>query len=68
MYECVDCADPQGPVVWFEPNPREKGDPLGDFLVALAPSVERWLEAWLANEDLMEPAFEKSALKRRLES
>jgi len=67
MFEYVDCSDPQGPVVWFEPNPRENGDPIEDFLINLAPSLERRLEAWLADEDLMEPAFEQSILKRRLE-
>jgi hypothetical protein len=68
MFECVDCSDLQAPVVWFEPNPREQGDPLGDFLVALAPSLERRLEAWLAGEDLMDRAFAESPLKRRLEA
>jgi hypothetical protein len=67
MYECVDFSNPQGPVVWFEPNPREKGDPLADFLIFLALSLERRLEAWLAGENLTEAAFEESVLKRRLE-
>ncbi len=68
MYECVDFSEPNGPVVWFEPNPRESGDPLADFLIALAPSLEQRLEAWLGSEDLMEAAYETSALKRRLDA
>lgn len=68
MYDCVDCSTPAGAVSWFEPNPREHGDPVGDFLILLAPSLERRLEAWLADEDLMEPAYETSALKRRLDA
>lgn len=67
MYECVDCSDPTGPVTWFEPNPRDPGDPVDDFLILLAPSLARRLEAWLDDEDLMGPAYETSALKQRFE-
>jgi hypothetical protein len=67
MYDCIDCSTPPGAVSWFEPNPRERGDPVGDFLILLAPSLERRLDAWLTDEDLMERAYETSALKRRLD-
>jgi hypothetical protein len=64
MYGCVDCTDPNGAVTWWEPNPREPGDPVDLFLVPVAPSLEAWLWAWLRNEDWMSPAYETSALKR----
>jgi hypothetical protein len=67
MYECIDCSTRDGAVSWFEPNPRESGEPLDDFLIMLAPSLECRLEAWLADKDLMESAFETSALKRRFD-
>jgi hypothetical protein len=65
MCECIDFADTCGPVVWFEPNPREPGEPMGIFLIPLAASLEQRLEAWLANENLLRPAWERSELKRR---
>jgi hypothetical protein len=67
MYECVDCTTLDGAVSWFEPNPQERGEPIGDFLILFAPSLERRLQAWLADEDLMEPAYEVSALKGLLD-
>ncbi len=68
MYDCIDCSSSAGAVSWFEPNPRERGELVQDFLVLLAPSLEHRLEAWLADEDLKEPAYETSALKRRLDA
>jgi hypothetical protein len=67
MYECVDCSDQRGAVIWFEPNPRERGEPLTDFLIPLAPSMEYRWQAWLADEDLMDDAYDRSALKRHLD-
>ena len=46
MYACLDCTYPDAPVIWYEPNPREKGDPLNPFLIPIAKSFEEWLWFW----------------------
>jgi hypothetical protein len=43
MYMCLDCSDSLGPIIQFEPNPRAVGEPLDDYLVPIAPSIETWL-------------------------
>lgn len=53
MYLCVDCSDPAGPVVWFEPNVHgNTGDPWDDSFNVLAASTEGWLSAWASGNDL----------------
>src|SRR6266571_2587889 len=59
MYLCVSCLGEVGKVVWFEPNPRELGQPLDRFLIPLYPSVSSWLEAWLRGEDPLVDAAER---------
>lgn len=54
MYLCIDCTKPEGPVVWFEPNPHEIGKSWSDSFFPLADSTEAWLFAWLDGEDLFE--------------
>lgn len=54
MYLCVDCSQEDGPVIWFEPNPHEKGKPWDDSFIPLAASTETWLRAWLDGEDLFD--------------
>ena len=54
MYMCVDCTKPEGPVIWFEPNPHVRGKPWTDSFFPLAESTERWLFAWIDGEDLFE--------------
>jgi len=50
MYSCVDCTDPVGRVVRFDPNP------VGDNWTAAwgneNGSVQLWLLDWLRVEDL----------------
>jgi hypothetical protein len=57
MYACVDCTRPEAPVVWFEPNPHEDGEPWDESFIPLAPSASDWLRAWLEGRDLMEGAW-----------
>ncbi len=54
MYACVDCSSNVGPVVWFEPNPHEDGNPWDDSFIALAPSLNDWLSSWLAGEGVFD--------------
>jgi hypothetical protein len=67
MYACVDCSDPDGAVTWWEPNPRERGDPVDLYLIPVGRSLEGWLWAWLRNEDWMSGAYGASPLLRWLE-
>jgi SMI1 / KNR4 family (SUKH-1) len=64
MYACTDCTTPEGAIIWFEPNPREPGEPLQRFLIPAAPSLAAWLAAWLRDEDWYTAAYEKSELKQ----
>lgn len=70
MYMCVDCNQPEGAIVQFEPNPREAGEPLVDYLVPIAPSLEAWLWAWLDGRDqqMADEAWQKSPLWKRLQA
>ncbi len=67
MYACIDCSVAEGPITWFEPNPREAGEPLHLFLIPVAATLEDWLWAWLREEDWMGQAYVESDLFRRNE-
>jgi hypothetical protein len=67
MYACIDCFTTAGTIIWFEPNPREPGDPLNLFLIPVASSLEEWLIMWLGNQDWQGPAYVQSELYRMLE-
>jgi hypothetical protein len=54
MYLCVDCTHPDGPIVWFEPNPHQDGRPWDDSFFPFAETTDQWLSAWLDGEDLFE--------------
>jgi hypothetical protein len=50
IYSCVDCAAEDTPIVRFDPNVFD-----GDWSKCFAPereSLEEWLQAWLAGEEL----------------
>ena len=64
MYACVDCADPRAKIIWFEPNPREMGEPMEFALIPVNLSLEQWLWAWLHDEVWMYPAYWESAVFR----
>ena len=51
---CVNCLEPEGPVIWFEPNPHEDGSPWTSSFIPLAKSTEAWLSAWEAGDDLFD--------------
>ena len=67
MYACIDCSTTAGAMTWFEPNPRERGNPVHLFLIPVASSLEEWLRIWLGNQDWMGPAYVQSELYRILE-
>ena len=52
MFHCVQCTDPAGPVIWFEPNPHEPGDSWEESFIPFAPSFAAYLRAWLDGKDL----------------
>jgi len=54
MYHCVQCGDPDSPIVWFEPNPHVAGYPWDDSFLAFCPSLRGYLFAWLDGTDLWE--------------
>jgi hypothetical protein len=51
MCWCVDCGEPDGPVTWFELNPRQDGEPWEYYLIPFAPSIVAWFEEWLSGEN-----------------
>ena len=59
MFTCVDCRTANASLVWFEPNPHERGDPWDDAFIPLNLSLEDWLRRWLdgAEGDLFESAW-----------
>jgi hypothetical protein len=63
MYACIDCTTAHGAIVWYEPNPRESGEPLDRFLIPIAVSLADWLGSWLRDEDWMTQGYEQSELK-----
>jgi SMI1 / KNR4 family (SUKH-1) len=54
MYHCVQCNDPEGPIVWFEPNPHEDGETWESSFIPFAPSLSAYIEAWLSGKDVFE--------------
>jgi hypothetical protein len=59
MFACVDCSSSDGALIWFEPNPHERGEPWDDAFVPLNISIESWLARWLegSEDDLFEAAW-----------
>lgn len=54
MFHCVQCSDPEGPVIWFEPNPHDPGQRWDDSFIPFAPSLATYFRAWLDGKDLFE--------------
>ena len=52
MYHCVQCTDPAGPVIWFEPNPHDPGSPWTDSFIPVSPSLADYLQGWLDGKEL----------------
>lgn len=52
IYSCFDSVKPGNPVVWFDPNQREMGEPMAQQFKPHRDSLESWLRGWLNGEDL----------------
>ena len=52
VYACVDCSDPEGPVVCLDLTGFESGTDLKALMVPQRPSVLSWLAAWAEGIDL----------------
>lgn len=61
MYCCLDCSQEKMPVVWFEPNPHEDGQPWDDSYFDLIDSFEAWIFAYIDGEDLFQKFFDNYA-------
>lgn len=47
MYRCVKCDEPAAPIVWYEPNQHEDGQPWEDAFFPFCSSLNEYLSAWL---------------------
>lgn len=47
MFCCADCSSEATPIIWFEPNPHEDGEPWADSFFPFTDSLDQWLTAWL---------------------
>ena len=54
MFLAVDCTRPEGPVIWFEPNPHEPGEPWDESFIPFADSFESIIGDWLDGIDTFE--------------
>lgn len=52
MFHCVKCDAPPYPIIWFEPNPHETGQPWDDAFIPFCASLSEYLTAWLQDDDL----------------
>src|SRR5262249_32902431 len=51
MYHCVQCTEPDAPIIWFEPNPHVDGESWEDSFIPFYPSLADYLQAWLDGKD-----------------
>ena len=70
MFCCADCSSETTPIIWFEPNPHEDGEPWTDCFIPFAESLGEWLTAWLDGEadDMFEIAWKRKFGDQALES
>ncbi len=52
IYSCFDAAKPGNPVIWFDPNAREIGEPMEQQFISHRESLESWLQGWVNGDDL----------------
>jgi hypothetical protein len=57
IYSCFDITTENCPVVWFDPNMREDGEPMEKQFMPHRESLESWFEAWLNGVDLWEETY-----------
>jgi len=52
IYSCFDSTNEKYPVIWFDPNLREIGEPMGQQFIPHKESLEAWFRGWLNDDDL----------------
>jgi len=52
IYSCFDSNKDNYPVVWFDPNMREIGEPMEQQFIPHRESLESWFQGWLNGDDL----------------
>lgn len=52
IYSCFDASKNGNPVVWFDPNLREMGEPMQQQFAPHRESLESWFRGWLEGQDL----------------
>jgi hypothetical protein len=52
IYSCFDATQKNFPVVWFDPNIRESGEPMEQQFIPHRESLESWVQGWLKGDDL----------------
>lgn len=52
IYSCFDAKKEGYPIVWFDPNMREIGEPMEQQFIPHKSSLIEWLEGWLSGDDL----------------
>lgn len=57
IYSCYKATEAGHPVVWFDPNSREIGEPMDQQFLPHKESLEAWLKGWINGEDLWAETF-----------
>lgn len=52
IYSCFDASKEQNPVVWFDPNVRDMGEPMEQQFKPHLSSLESWFQAWLDGQEM----------------
>lgn len=52
IYSCFDANKENYPVIWFDPNMREIGEPMEQQFIPHRESLQSWLQGWINGEDL----------------
>jgi hypothetical protein len=58
---CIDCSTQSGPIVTFDPNVYDIGEPLSNAFARTHTSLEAWFSDWLAGVRLWDIMFEPDA-------
>ncbi|HXG67577.1 MAG TPA: SMI1/KNR4 family protein [Blastocatellia bacterium] len=60
IYSCIDCTKLAAPVIVFDPNGHEKGEPWDNYFHPHRSSFSSWIEAWLDGVDLWQELYASS--------
>ena len=52
IYSCFDEKKNHFPVIWFDPNMREIGEPMEQQFIPHRDTLESWFQGWLNGDDL----------------